>query len=490
MAMHVWIRALFLAGLGAGALALPARAEEWAVGAVTPTSRFEVDVSTLEVKQEVVKFWLRETAAKPRRDEQTTKLYTVNLSEWSNDCERRRFALGAFVRRDQQGQTVSTGSGGTGWQDIAPGSVAESVWRMVCSAARPPKDEPLLKAIGSGSWRSLGLSSDRKFTLSVRSDTVVQLDATHVGSYVRSDYAQPEWIDGFAVRYIVSASVVDCENEKTAGAGMDLYVSPSLRVKAVRVAQKDMQFEPLPPGSFLTNNIKDICGAAKPSKAKASAGEKQKDKENEISYYTGTAWGADKGYLVTAAHVIEDAKAIDVYRDGDKVGEAKVVVADFANDLAVLAFTKGPAAKLKTLPMALRGPALGRAVFTLGYPAPGLLGQQVKMTAGQVNSTAGLQDDTRMLQISIPVQGGNSGGPVMGWDGAVVGVVDSKINRLDEEDKERPENINYAVKASYLRPMLEDLPDLGNHEPVKFGPTQEKTVAAVREAVFMLLVAR
>jgi len=110
------------------------------------------------------------------------------------------------------------------------------------------------------------------------------------------------------------------------------------------------------------------------------------------------------------------------------------------------------------------------------------------MTSGQVNSTSGMQDDTRMLQISIPLQGGNSGGPVLGWDGSVLGVVDIKLLKLDEKGDEPPQNVNYAVKASYLRPLLDDLPDLGDYEPVKAADSQEQTVAAVREAVFMLLV--
>jgi S1-C subfamily serine protease len=211
--------------------------------------------------------------------------------------------------------------------------------------------------------------------------------------------------------------------------------------------------------------------------------------DQEPKFSTGTAWGVDKGYLVTAAHVIDGATAIDVYRDGDKVGEAKVVVADFANDLAILSFTKAPPGKLKILPLSSRPPVLGRAVFTLGYPAPDVMGQAVKMTSGQINSTSGLQDDTRMLQISVPVQGGNSGGPVMGWDASVLGVVDSKLEKLDPQGREPAQNVNYAVKASYIRPMLDDLPDLGNYEPVKADPSEEKTIAAARQAVFMLLVA-
>jgi hypothetical protein len=385
------------------------------------------------------------------------------------------------VRRDRDGKTVSSGPGGGGWQDIAPGSAAENIWKMVCTAARPPRDEPFLKSLGDGAWRPLGQSGDRKFILSVKTDAIVKLDATHVGSYERSDYAQPEWIDGFAVRYIVAASVVDCANEKTAAAGIDLYVSPSLRVKSLRIAQKDMQFEPIAPGAFLAGNIKDICAAAKPIKTQGGA---------EIQILHRHRLGRGKG-------LFDHGRACDRGRQGHRRlsrrrqgwrsqgGRGRLRQRSGGPRLH-----QGAAGKAQDPVPGDHGATLGRGVFTLGYPAPGMLGEKVKMTAGQVNSTSGLQDDTRMLQISIPVQGGNSGGPVLEWGGAVVGVVDSKLLHFEEGEEETPQNVNYAVQSSYLRPMLEDLPDLGNYEGVKVGPSQEKTVAAVREAVFMLLVAR
>ena len=442
-------------------------------------------MASAEVRQEVAKVWIRETYDRPKDDEVVHKPYVVELRRYSQDCENRTYALGEFVRRDNEGKVIRSGPASGDWKSVIPGTVGEGIWKVACAIVHPQKDKAYAEEFAD-QWRRLGESQDQTFVLWINTDSLVKLDDDHVYMVTRMDYAKPHWTNGFGIRFELSASVTDCKNERHATVGSDFYISPNLRVWAQRIDVKDAQFVPVAPATFLGHYMKDICGSAQPLKAK----DQIQGQGEKLKFFTGTAWGADKGYLVTAAHVIEDAKAIDVYRDGDKVGEAKVVVADFANDLAILAFTKGPVGRLKILSLAPRAPPLGRTVFTLGYPAPGLLGQQVKMTAGQVNSTAGLQDDTRMLQISIPVQGGNSGGPVMGWDGAVVGVVDSKINKLDEDDKEVPQNINYAVKASYLRPMFEDLPDLGNHEPVKFGPTQEKTVAAVREAVFMLLVAR
>jgi S1-C subfamily serine protease len=160
--------------------------------------------------------------------------------------------------------------------------------------------------------------------------------------------------------------------------------------------------------------------------------------------------------------------------------------------LALLKLAQPLTGTLKILPLADHGAALGKNVFTLGYPAPDVLGQNIKMTAGQVSSTSGPHDDASVIQISAPIQAGNSGGPVLGWDGFVVGVVKSKLLKFDDDDDDEPapDGVNYAVKSAYIRPMLDDLPDLGNYEPIKPASQQEQMVEAARRAVFMLVVSK
>jgi S1-C subfamily serine protease len=480
--MARWVGSLILL---AGLAAAPARAEEWVPMAISATAVFETDLSTVEVKQEVVKSWMRETLPRPQRDPVTHKPYIITLTQRADDCQRRQYALGDYVRRDQSGQTAGSGATGGGWNPVAPGSVAEALWKSVCAVARPPKPEALLKSLTEGDWRSLGQSADKTHALSIKTDEIVKLDNGYVLTFVREEYPSPQVIDGFAVRFIVTASLTDCENEKNAPAGQDAYIAPSLRVKSTRVDPSKLVFVPVAPGTFLGANLRRICGAAKPIKAKAP------NPKFDGELYSGTAWGVNKGYLVTSSHVIEGGRTIVVYNNGEWIGDATVVLDDPANDLALLKFTKPSSSKLKILLLAERGASLGRSVFTLGYPEPEALGQRIKMTAGQVSSTTGYQDDARFLQISIPVQEGNSGGPVIGWDGAVLGVVKSKLTRFDDDDASpSPENVNYAVKSSYVRPMLEDLPDLGNYEVVKGGADQDRLVAEARAAVFMLLVSK
>jgi S1-C subfamily serine protease len=472
---------LFAAALALGASA--ARATEWAPVAGTAKYLAEIDLASAEVKKDVVKVWVRQTYAKPQQDEETHKPFLVEMYVTTEDCDQRTYVLGDFVRRGKDGQIIRSGVRNDGAKPVLPGSVGEGTWRTACALVRPPKDKPWTTDFRDGGWRNLGESEDRSYVLWIKTADIVKLDNGYVVAIARSDFKEPRVMDGFAIRYAVTAYATDCEAKQTAVMGEDLYVAPDLRVASHRVDPDDADFVPIPPRTFLARYLKDICGSARPLTD-------QDGHDDRGAMVSGTAWGLDKGYLATAAHVIDGGKRIDVYRDGEKIGEARVVVADAANDLAILAFTKHPVGKLKILPLSAGPATLGRSVFTLGYPAPEVMGQAVKMTSGQINSTSGLQDDTRMLQISIPLQSGNSGGPVLGWDGSVVGVVDTKLFKLDEEGREPPQNVNYAVKASYLRPMLDDLPDLGDYEPIKVGTSQEQTIAAAREAVFMLLVAQ
>ncbi|MBE9553590.1 MAG: serine protease [Proteobacteria bacterium] len=67
-----------------------------------------------------------------------------------------------------------------------------------------------------------------------------------------------------------------------------------------------------------------------------------------------------------------------------------------------------------------------------------------------------MRDNTSEYQISAPIQPGNSGGPVVGTDGTVVGVsvamLDSHV--VHEQTGTLPQNVNFAVKGSVLRMFL------------------------------------
>jgi S1-C subfamily serine protease len=68
----------------------------------------------------------------------------------------------------------------------------------------------------------------------------------------------------------------------------------------------------------------------------------------------------------------------------------------------------------------------------------------------------GLKGDAAKLQISAPVQPGNSGGALLDYDGAVVGVVVQKLDalRVAQMTGDIPQNVNFAIKADVAQTFL------------------------------------
>jgi S1-C subfamily serine protease len=131
-----------------------------------------------------------------------------------------------------------------------------------------------------------------------------------------------------------------------------------------------------------------------------------------------------QGHLLTNAHVVKDCGTLTAYHGTDDPLLGRLVASDTTNDLAIVATASSPAS-IATFRFGIR---LGEEVAVFGYPLTGLLASGGNFTLGNVTALAGLRDDSRMLQISAPVQPGNSGGPLLDETGAVVGVIVSKLN--------------------------------------------------------------
>jgi uncharacterized protein len=99
----------------------------------------------------------------------------------------------------------------------------------------------------------------------------------------------------------------------------------------------------------------------------------------------------------------------------------------------------------------------GDTIVALGYPLSGLLSSDANLSVGNVSALAGLHDDTRYLQISAPVQPGNSGGPLLDASGHLVGIVTAKLDamRLARFTGDIPQNVNFALKAEVARTFLD-----------------------------------
>ena len=158
--------------------------------------------------------------------------------------------------------------------------------------------------------------------------------------------------------------------------------------------------------------------------------------------------------VLTNSHVVEDCSAIHVTSDQGATAVAKVVARDARNDLALLQ-TGLAARKTAALRTSIR---LGETVEAFGYPLTEVLSKSGNFTLGNVSALVGLGEDSRYLQISAPVQTGNSGGPLFDQNGNLVGVVSAKLNALKlmvATNGDIPQNVNFAIKSSIVASFLE-----------------------------------
>ncbi len=189
------------------------------------------------------------------------------------------------------------------------------------------------------------------------------------------------------------------------------------------------------------------------------------------------------GDMVTSYHVVDGAKKIVVFLPDGTSLPATVVKASAATDLAVLRINRSTPQYL-TLGAAGRSKP-GDRVFTFGFPVLDLLGAEPKFTDGAISSLSGIGNEAAFAQISVPIQPGNSGGPLVNERGEVVGVIAAAaaIEPFMETAGTLPQNVNWAVRAEYLAPLIQP----GKRAPAS---SRDDAVALARNAVALVVVQR
>ena len=104
---------------------------------------------------------------------------------------------------------------------------------------------------------------------------------------------------------------------------------------------------------------------------------------------------------------------------------------------------------------------MGDKAFTVGFPLSNILGDRPRYYEGVINSISGAGNDPKLFQISIPIQPGNSGGPLFNESGKIIGMVTSS---LDAETTSQvtgniPQNVNFAIKATFIKNLLPIIPE-------------------------------
>jgi serine protease Do len=147
----------------------------------------------------------------------------------------------------------------------------------------------------------------------------------------------------------------------------------------------------------------------------------------------------NKGYLITSFHMVNGADSVFIQNSAVQRTLAKVVLTDPKLDLAVLKIEDASLTKTWQVPFTIREKSteIGEKVFTLGYPRKDMVYGE-----GSLSSLSGYSNDTTMYQISIPVNPGNSGGPLLDEQGNVIGVIRGKITTA--------EATGFAIKANEI----------------------------------------
>lgn len=192
------------------------------------------------------------------------------------------------------------------------------------------------------------------------------------------------------------------------------------------------------------------------------------------------------GHVLTAAHGVTGSSRIRVRLDSGMVEDAQLIARDPTNDLALL--------KIGQLPAALarfrdgKGPRLGDAVAVVGFPLQGLLGSDIQTASGNVSALAGPNDDTRLFQVTIPIQQGNSGGPVLDESGNVVGMVVAKLDalRIAAVTGDIPQNVGFALSSTVARTFLDSKGI--DYQSASSSGTSSTTEIAERARKFTVLV--
>jgi len=210
----------------------------------------------------------------------------------------------------------------------------------------------------------------------------------------------------------------------------------------------------------------------------------QEDESALPSTGTGFFIGPN-GFVLTSHHVIAGATRI-ACRTGDGVfHEATIARLSQLNDLALLRVDLRPAHYLGFAPRGSLRP--GQRVFTIGYGAINFLGiSEPRFTEGAVSALSGPEGEDSWMQISVPIQPGNSGGPVVNEAGQLVGIIaaTAAMERFMEvEGGALPQSINWAVKADYAAPLL---------PPQAAAParTRAQAIALTHDSVCLIVAVR
>jgi serine protease Do len=201
--------------------------------------------------------------------------------------------------------------------------------------------------------------------------------------------------------------------------------------------------------------------------------------------YRGTGFAiSSNGYIITDYHVVNNADSVSVQNAEGKSFSAKVIYTEPTTDIAVLEITDPSFKTLGAIPYTFKKPEsdIGENVFTIGYPR-----ETMVLGAGYLTAGSGFSGDSTAYQVSIPVDFGNSGGPLVDNRGNIIGIVNAKQTHI--------EGAAFAVKSGYLLKAIQDIPADSLKKPLNLntrnvlgGLNRVQQIKKMQNYVFMVRV--
>ncbi|APF39830.1 hypothetical protein BHE16_00990 [Neomicrococcus aestuarii] len=165
----------------------------------------------------------------------------------------------------------------------------------------------------------------------------------------------------------------------------------------------------------------------------------------------GTAFLIGERFVMTAAHVVDDAAQLSV-EIGGQTFAGETVGLDSEADLAVIRMDGS--SKQHAFKFASKDPEMGTEIAVIGYP----LSEPLSVTRGTVsglNRNPSVQGSVSgsFIQVDASINPGNSGGPLISLDGEIVGVA-SSIRMTDKitGNVTSADGINFATAVSKALP--------------------------------------
>jgi serine protease Do len=255
-----------------------------------------------------------------------------------------------------------------------------------------------------------------------------ELDTKTVGKIISFSYWQ-DWTRKHGVQIAIAASVAVLAVMTT----VSILASTGFLVQKQKTTYQVLQRE-----------MEDIRRSQKKIISDINSGTTT---EVQPADYAGTAVAiSPEGYVITSYHMVKNARRIVLENKTLGAFAAEKWVTNPALDLAILKVDSATAVRFLNMPIAIshRISGLGEEVYTMGFPREDLV-----YGHGSISAMSGFNNDTTAYQISIPVNPGNSGGPLFDSQGNLVGLISGK--------NIRQEGTAFAIKADRIAEYLATL---------------------------------